>query len=350
MAKMLLSSLVIFIHTDFVPVFLLQGHCQHLKNHCHPDSPLYVLHPQSHCKSNPCTGAGLSSAPRPFSGSHTARKPTLLLDPSLQRHPDTLLHQSQAFHVWWATAHKRMEMRMTLAGCLCIGAAPLTWTGHTPHPLLTPSRSWSHQPGVDVQKHCLQLSCALCSYHGQQTKKVKAWFFFFGCKILPMRYGFWDGVVAFCPAHCQRSSKNGMERGETTFTHTSMLQPDYPDPGDICHKHVPEHSNLTLSLLARQHRTFGLILDETFGLILLPQVLPNAPRQRFHFLPPVSSTSWPSPVVLVQTDSTALGKAGSEPVCVVERQWAGQEGWPEHLPESGAGCCPDSWLALLVPG
>lgn len=137
-----IPPLAIFVHTDFVPVFLLKGHCQHPKNHYHPDSLLYFLHPQSHCKSNPCTGAGLSSAPLPFSGSHIARKPTPLLDPSLQRHPDTLLHQSQAFHVWWAAGHKRMEMRMTLAGCLCIGVAPLAWAGqaHSSIPCSRPAQ------------------------------------------------------------------------------------------------------------------------------------------------------------------------------------------------------------------
>lgn len=132
-------------------------------------------------------------------------------------------------------------------------------------------------------------------------------------------------LVTFSPAHSQSSSKNGMEGSETTFAHTCVLQPDCPAPGDTCHEHMPEHPNLTPSLLARQHRTFGLILNETFGLILFPQALPNTPTHRFHFLPPVSFTSQPSPAVLVQTDSTALGKAGSEPVCAVERQRAGQE-------------------------
>lgn len=171
-----------------------------------------------------------------------------------------------------------------------------------------------------------------------------------------MGFGMWcsDVLVAFCPAHSQSSRK---ERGETTFTHTSVLQPDYPAPRDIGHKHVPEPSNLTLSLLARQHRTFALIFDETFGLILFPQVLPNTPRQRFHFLPPVSSTSQPSPAVLVQTDSTALGKAGSEPVCAVERQRAGQEDrelartssreWGRVLPWLPA-CTACTWVVIVL--
>lgn len=123
-------------------------------------------------------------------------------------------------------------------------------------------------------------------------------------------------LVTFSPAHSQSRSKNGTERSETIFAHTCVLQPDCPAPGDTCHEHMPEHPHLTPSLLATQHRTFGFNLS--------PRSCQNTPRQRFHFLPPVSSTSQPSPAVLVQTDSTALGKAGSEPVCAVERQRAGQ--------------------------
>lgn len=72
----------------------------------------------------------------------------------------------------------------------------------------------------------------------------------------------------------------------------------------------------------------------------------------------MSSTSQPSPAVLVQTDSSALGKAGSEPVCAAEKQRAGQEDrelarrtssreWGRVLPRLLA-CTACTWLVIAL--
>lgn len=75
------------------------------------------------------------------------------------------------------------------------------------------------------------------------------------------------------------------------------------------------------------------------------------------FLPPVSSTSQPSPAVLVQTDSTALGKAGCEPVCHAESQRAAQV--ERHLPRTSSwewgkvlpwllACTACTWVVMVL--
>lgn len=71
----------------------------------------------------------------------------------------------------------------------------------------------------------------------------------------------------------------------------------------------------------------------------------------------MSSTSQPSPAVLVQTESSALGKAGSEPVCAAEKQRAGQEDrelartfsreWGRVLPRLLA-CTACTWVAIAL--
>lgn len=171
-----------------------------------------------------------------------------------------------------------------------------------------------------------------CSYHveagKQQTKNIKGCAFTLDAKYSPwgMDFGTWssDMLVALSPARSQSSSKNGVERGETTFAHTCVLQPDCPASGDICHKHMPEHPNLTPSFLVRQHRIFVSSLMRPLDSSFSP-VLPNTPRQRFHFLLPVSSTSQPSPVVLVQIPLLREKQALRLSVCAVESQRAGQK-------------------------
>lgn len=287
-----------------------------------PQKPqsLYCLHPQSHCKGNPSIEAGLSSAPLPFSGTPTASKPSALLYPGLQRHLDTLLHPS---HAWWATGHKRMEMRMILAGWLCIGAALLTWAGqaHSCIPCSCPAEVGT------ISLVLWMCKSTACSHHveagKQQTKNIEGCAFSLDAKYSPwgMDFGTWssDMLVALSPARSQSSSKNGVERGETTFAHTCVLQPDCPAPGDICHKHMPEHPNLTPSLLARQHRTFVSSLMRPLDSSFSP-VLPNT----FCLLcpPPASQAQWfwfRQVPLLWEKQTLRLS------VCAVERQWAGQE-------------------------
>lgn len=152
-------------------------------------------------------------------------------------------------------------------------------------------------------------------------------------------FGTWcSGVlVTFSPAHSQSSSKNGTERSETTFANACVLQPGCPAPRDACHEHMPEHPNLTLSLLARQHRTFGLIL--------FPQVLPNTPRQKF--LSASCVLHQPAKSSCLGSDKFHCFGKSRLWICLCCRE---TESWPEHLPGNGAVCCPGSWLALLAPG
>lgn len=142
-----------------------------------PWQPTLLCAPQSHCKGSPYIGAGFSSAPLPFSGTHTARKPSSLLDPSLQRLPDTLLHQSQAFHVWWATGHKRMEMRMTLARCSSTG---MGWSSTLLHP-----------EAGSISLVLWMCKSTACSHHVQagrkQAKYIKGSAFSLDAKYSPLR-------------------------------------------------------------------------------------------------------------------------------------------------------------------
>ena len=170
MAKMLLSScppLTILICADLVHVVLLQG-CQHARNHCHPNSPLYFLQPQSHPKGRLCLEAGLSSPPLPFSGTCTATEPTPLLDPGLQRHLATLLHQCQALHVWWVTGHIRMEMRTTMHWC---SSTSMGCSGTLLHPLLTCQQKLVPSAWCFEQAKALSTAIML----KQAGSKQKAW-------------------------------------------------------------------------------------------------------------------------------------------------------------------------------
>lgn len=185
--------------------------------HCLLTPPALLM--AGHPKGNPTAvvRAGLSSLPLPFSGTCT------LLDHGLQKHPATLLHQCQAPCVCWVTDHSQTELRAApsrVSLCRCS------------HTIIGCSDSLFHLPEeADPISRVFWMGKSTAysqsAQAGRQQQQQKTWtgvVFFFGCKTLPMRHGFWDvwcpdSLVAFPPAHLQ-SSRQG---GETTWGHTQAL-------------------------------------------------------------------------------------------------------------------------------
>lgn len=160
----LIPPLAIFIHTDFVPVFLLEGHCQHPKTHYHSDSPLCFLHPHSHCKIH----AQERGSPQPHYHSVGATQPESPLPSWTLVCKDTLTPFCTSPRL--PMFDEPLAIRGWRWGWLLQGACATGtgWSSTLLHPLLTPSRSWSHQPGVAM---CKSIACSHCVKAGRQQTK-----------------------------------------------------------------------------------------------------------------------------------------------------------------------------------
>lgn len=312
---MLLSSclpLAIFIRTDLVHVVLLQNSCQHPRNHCHPDSPHYFLHPESHPKGNLCSGAGLSSPPLPFSGTCTATEPTSLLDLGCK---DTLLPFCIGARL--PVFDERPATSGCLAGCPCIGAlVQLHQHELLRHPPPSPAPMPAEAGPISLVfwmgKNTVYSHRAPAGR--QQTKSMNRCGLSLDAKYSPWGMDFRTCGVLTCWLPSLQLTPRAAARmyggaWDNMWPHTRAPAWLSGSWGSIIrHKHMPEQPGLTPSLLARQHGTFALLL--------FPQVPPNILRKRFP-LPASCVLHEPAKLGCLGSESTTMGKAGGEASCLV---------------------------------